>query len=94
MSYALVRDHNDDEVVGTAVGFNNMVCVLGTPLFLPVVSWILQHCWQGKMLNHAPVYSGTAFQMALSILPILYFVAGLICVCFLKETYCDRYSNN
>lgn len=92
MSYALVHDDNGDEVVGTALGFNNMACILGTPIFQPLVSWVLDYVWDGRLIAGAPVYSGENFRVALTSLPLLYLAGLVIMLFFVRETHCHRAS--
>ena len=93
LSFALIRDNNHDSVVGTAVGFTNMMCVLGTPIFQPIISLLLQHYWHGEIRSGVPLYSASDFKAALSCIPILYFAALIVALFFIKETHCESRFN-
>lgn len=90
-SYAVASEINPREIAGTSVAFANMASVIIGAFFQPIIGWILDLNWDGKMLNGAPVYSVHAFHMAFLQLPIcliLCFIAGF----FIKETYCKNTS--
>lgn len=90
LSFALVTDINNPQVVGTAIGFNNMAVVVGGALFQPMAGYILGLFWDGLVVNELPVYSIRSYQIALSIVPICYALGVLSSIFFIKETYCEH----
>ena len=89
LSFGMVKDNNPHAVVGTASGINNTFALIGSGvIFQPLVGVILHNLWHGKMSHGAPVYSTTSYQLALSIVPIAFFIALLVSLFFIKETYC------
>lgn len=87
ISFAVVKEINLPEHVGTASGFNNMAVVAGGALIQPLVGVLLHEFWLGDMARGIPIYHLAAYQKALLILPVCYFVALLISLFCLKETY-------
>lgn len=87
LSFALVKDNNPSDVVGTAIGFNNMAVVLGG-IFQFVVGLLLRYTWDGQLIHAVPVYSVHSYQIGLSILPISYGVCLLLSLWILRESYC------
>lgn len=92
LAFALVKDNNDADVTGTAIGFNNMAVVAGGAIFQPLIGIILHAYWNGAMQNGAPVYSGSDYQIALAVLPVCYLAAAIISAKFLRETFCKHYT--
>lgn len=89
LSFALVKDINPENTVGTAIGFNNMAVVAGGALLIPVVGLLLKLGWEGVIVDGVPIYAVAAYQKALLLLPICYFVSFLISAFMFKETYCE-----
>jgi MFS family permease len=91
LSFALVRDNNPNETVGTAIGFNNMLVVAGGILFQPLVGIILRLLWDGTVENGVPVYQIGHYQIAMLVVPLCYIVGMLMAGKFLHETHCKLY---
>ena len=90
VSFAVVRDYNPPQLVGTASGFNNLSVLIGGSIFQPLVGILLNHSHQSHLVNGIPVYSVDAYQNALIIMPICYFVSLLIVLFMLKESHPGR----
>lgn len=87
-SYALSSEINMPSVTGTSIAFANMASVIIGSSFQPLIGAVLDSSWDGKMLNGAPIYSLTAYQNALHILPLCLILA-LVVSFFIKETNCQ-----
>lgn len=90
LSFALVQDNTPHDLVGTAVGINNMAAVLGGVILQPLVGFILNAHWSGKMIYNIPIYSAMDYQVALILLPICSVIGLLVTLFFIKETRCKR----
>ena len=88
VSFALVKDNNKSEVVGTAIGFNNMAVVIGGALFQPLIGILLSLQWHAEKINNVPFYSVAEYQVAMCVLPLIYFLGFVLCQTVLKETRC------
>jgi MFS family permease len=93
LSFALVKDNNDADVTGTAIGFNNMAVVAGGAIFQPLVGFLLHEHWHGVTHDGAPVYSTGDYHMAMAVLPVCYIVAAIVSLKFLRETFCRHYTS-
>ncbi len=74
-----------------ALGFVNMVSVLGGAVFQPLIGWLLDLQWDGRLADGARVYAAETFRKAFIVLPMLYalaFVSGLR----VRETFCRPYA--
>lgn len=89
VSFAVVKDINLPDHVGTASGFNNMATVAGGALIQPLVGVLLHFFWQGEMQFGVPVYHVWHYQAALFILPLCYVVAWYLSHYHIKETHCQ-----
>jgi MFS family permease len=90
VSFAVVRDYNPPQLVGTASGFNNLSVLIGGSIFQPLVGILLNHSHQSHLVNGIPVYSVDAYQNALIVMPVCYFVSLMIVLFVLKESHPGR----
>ena len=91
MTFALVRDNNPPSIVGTSIGFNNMAVVIGGAILQPIGGFVLNHYWNGISHVHGvPKYTMHAYNVSLSIIPILYLIGFIVSFLFIKETYCKN----
>jgi MFS family permease len=91
--FAVVREITPIKISGTAIGLLNMLVMIGGIVFPPIVGKLLDLNWYGTMIEGARVYSGQAFTIALSVLP-LGILLGLILTFFVRETYCKIYAED
>jgi MFS family permease len=87
LSYALVAESNPRAITGTAMGIASVIIMAGGAIGQPLCGAILNHLWDGTLVNHVVVYSRANFQTAFSFI-VAGFMIGLACVFFLKETNC------
>lgn len=87
VSFAVVKENNTLEYVGTASGFNNLSVLIGGALFQPLVGYFLQNSGNSHLINGVPVYSVSSYQMALLVMPLCFFASLLIAIFLLKETH-------
>lgn len=87
VSFAVVKDNNPPELVGTASGFNNLAVLVGGAIFQPVVGLILQYSQGWSIVNDLPVYTIQDYNKALFIMPLCYFASLIIVWFLLKESH-------
>lgn len=87
VSFAVVKDYNPPQLVGTASGFNNLSVLIGGSLFQPLVGVFLHHSHNSHVVNGIHVYGINAYNYALSIMPLCYLLSMLIVVFGLKESH-------
>ena len=92
-SYALSSEINRPAVTGTSIAFANMSSVIIGSSFQPLIGAILDSVWDGKIVYGAPVYSLSAYQSAMHILPLC-LALSLFVSLFIKETYCQGMKPN
>lgn len=85
LSFAVVKQHNTPENMGTASGINNMAVLLGGAIFQPLVGYLLVANWDHTVINQVPIYSLRAYQKALFMLPLCYAIAGIVSIFFIKD---------
>lgn len=93
VSFAVVKDINKPEFVGTASGFNNLSVLLGGAIFQPIVGIILYNS-SSTMVNDVPIYSVQSYNNALLVMPCCYFASLIITLFFLKESHPDHPHNH
>ncbi|CZI02464.1 D-glucarate permease [Legionella pneumophila] len=90
VSFAVVKENNTPELVGTASGFNNLSVLIGGAIFQPLVGYILQQTGSWRIVNGAHVYSISSYQTALLVMPICFLASLLIATFLLKESHPAR----
>lgn len=87
VSFGVVFDRQPKHLFGTAVGFQNMCCVLGGFLLQPLVGVLLMH-FHGPSSSQSAIIQTAAFQEALWLLPFCYAMAALFAWWGVQETHC------
>ncbi|MCC5792517.1 MAG: MFS transporter [Legionellaceae bacterium] len=87
VSFAVVKDNNPANLVGTASGFNNLSVLLGGAIFQPLVGIFLHRSEHWYWINQTPVYTLKAYQWALLVMPLCYLLSLLIVLFILKESH-------
>ncbi len=87
VSFAVVKENNSAELVGTASGFNNLSVLIGGALFQPLVGYILQHSDSWRLVNGVHVYSLESYQKALLVMPLCFIASLIIAGFILKESH-------
>ncbi len=64
VGFAMIREHNPPEAAGVALGFQNTANMMPGAVLQPVVGWVLDLNWDGRMAAGARIYAPEAFQMA------------------------------
>ena len=49
LSFNVVNDQINPNIIGTAMGFNNLMIVISGALFQPLVGWLLRLNWNGSI---------------------------------------------
>ncbi|MGE3919477.1 MAG: MFS transporter [Gammaproteobacteria bacterium] len=94
LAFGVVKDINHPKCVGTAIGFNNMAVVAGGALLQPLAGLLLRFYWDGEMAHGVQVYSISAYQHAMAVLPLLYVLTIIVGKWFIKETHCKDVHQN
>lgn len=93
LTFAIAHEISPLKITATAIALTNMLVMLGGSIFQPLTGFLLDFFWTGTIINGAHIYSKTAYQFALSLLPICFFLAILMVV-FIKETFCQPTNNH
>ena len=90
LAFAVVKDNNSKDTIGTGVGFNNLCTVLGGIFVLPVVGMLIKWGWNGRILHGIPVYTLSEYRHAMYVIPITLVLAIFMSSFCIKETYCQQ----
>lgn len=93
VSFAVVKENNPPELVGTASGFNNLSVLIGGAIFQPLVGYILHHMDSSHMVNGVHVYNVSSYQSALLVMPLCFLGSLLIATFVLKESHPSHQSH-
>ena len=88
LSFAVVKDNAQHNQRATAIAVNNMAVVAAGALLQPLVGFLLAHHASWRSAEYIRLYVSTDYQYALLILPLIYLIALILSVFFIRETYC------
>lgn len=91
LSYPLVAESNPSALTGTSVGLASLLVMSGYAIFQPLCGHLMDWHWQGIVNNDIPVYSISDYHTAFALIPIG-FVISFVVACLLRDTYCQRLS--
>lgn len=89
ITFGLILDNNPKELIGTAIGFNNMAVISGAVL-QALAGYIINLYWSGAMINNSPSYSLYEFRYAFILLPAVSLIGLTTALFLLKETKCKK----
>ncbi len=84
LSFAVAREHNPPWANSAALGIINSFVVGSGAVLQPVIGYLLDLGWDGRMVDGARVYSIETFGFALQVLPWCC-LAGVAAACFIRE---------
>lgn len=85
--FGSMREVNSPLHSATAMGMVNM-CVVGSGAVMqPIIGWLLDLGWDGRVVEGARVYGADTYTTAFSVL-IGSNLLALVCILLLRETYC------
>lgn len=86
LSFDVIKQNNTSDNMGTASGINNMAVLMGGAIFQQCVGYILVANWGHLSAHHVPIYTLSAYQKALFMLPLCYAVAAIVSIFFIKDS--------
>jgi MFS family permease len=87
VGFAAAREHNPVALSATAIGLVNGAVTGAGALFQPLLGWLLDLNWQGRLVDGARVYDPAAYRIAFGAI-VVGCVIGFFCTLALRETYC------
>ena len=85
--FSIAKEIMPSRYCATAMGFTNMMNMIGIALIQPVIGKILDGLWDGKMVHGVRYYQLANYTTVLSLLPIALLIA-LALLPFIRETHC------
>lgn len=91
LCFACAKEMVSHEISGTTLGFTNtLITIISAVLVQPLLGNLLDWAWDGQMrLDGVPLYNQSAFQFALSVIPICLFLS-VILMLFVRETHPEK----
>ncbi|KTD51483.1 major facilitator family transporter [Legionella quinlivanii] len=90
VSFAVVKDNNPPELVGTASGFNNLSVLIGGAVFQPLVGVFLHQSSEWVNMRGVHVYTVASYNKALLVMPVC-FLISLLAVLLMRESHPQRW---
>ncbi len=88
LTFALARDNNRRDLVGTAIGFNNMALVASGMVLQFLIGYILHLNWHGEMIDGRHFYGVNDYRIALIVVPLCFLASWIISSLLIRETFC------
>jgi len=86
VTYATARESNAPAVSSAVYGMINAAVTGSGALFQPLIGWLLDLGWDGRLVDGARIYSADAYAGALAVLPAAGAV-GLLLALAVRETH-------
>ena len=81
------KHNSDHEFSGTTMAFINTLVMMSGVIFQPMLGWVLDFCWDGKMSEAGiRIYSHACYQVSILIVPVC-LVFSWFLLRFLNDTY-------
>ncbi|MDF1678754.1 MAG: MFS transporter [Legionellaceae bacterium] len=78
-SFSIMKEIHDTAYSGAALGFMNTANMVGGLIGLPLVGLVLNHLWDGQMLDGVKHYTTANYVLSLSLLPLMMLISiGLL----------------
>ncbi|HJN37762.1 MAG TPA: MFS transporter [Gammaproteobacteria bacterium] len=91
VTFGLITDIHDDDVTGTAIGFNNTAVIAPGALLVPLVGALINMHHGGTGHVHPlSSYTSLDFSYGLLAIPVILIMALFITLFFIQETHCKR----
>lgn len=87
LTWACAKEVNPPQLAGMSTSIANVGGFFGAAIMQPLVGLIMDHVWEGGMLNGVRAYSLADFRFGLSIV-ICLAIFGLVSALFIRETHC------
>lgn len=87
ISFAAARENNPVHLSGTAIGFLNGMVTGAGALYQPLIGWLLDLNWTGRIEGGARVYELATYRLALSVI-VVGACIGFLCALAMRETHC------
>lgn len=87
VGFAFTREHNRAERAATAMGLVNLLNMGTAAAFQPLLGWLLDLNWDGRLVEGARIYSVATYRTAFVSMTILG-VLGIIAALLVRETHC------
>jgi len=89
LAFVTAREHNDRSVAATVMALVNITVMGCAAGFQPLIGWLLDLGWDGRLVDGARVYSAGGFEIALLTL-VIGCAAAVLAAVLLRETHCRQ----
>jgi len=87
LTFAIITENNINKVHGTSLGLNNGLIMMISAILPSFASSIIQYSLRSHDRTFANI-EHIDFLSGLSLMPIAFFIAFIVAIFFIKETYC------
>jgi MFS family permease len=90
VNFAAAKESNPPHLSGTTIGVVNGLVTAAGALFQPLIGWLLDLNWDGRIENGVRVYEVGDYQIAFTALTVGTAIS-VVCAIMTRETYCRPY---
>jgi len=93
LAFVMIRRFNQSNYVATAVGFVNMLSMVGSAFLTFLIGWLLDRVWQGGVsAQGVPLYVAKDYSLSLFVLPLFYALSAVLVIsCISDKKAEERY---
>lgn len=84
LSFAVIKEGNEESIKATAIAFNNMAVVISGAIFQPLIGKFIS----SSLVDGVVHYDAASFKEGMGILFVAYVLAFVVAALFIKETHC------
>ncbi len=85
--FSVMREYNAQHSTAASLGMLNMLVVGSGAVMQPLIGWLLDHRWDGTIVEGLRVYSADNYFSAFQVL-MLANVVAVVCCLLMEETWC------
>jgi MFS family permease len=89
--FAFIKESVPPSLAGTAMGVYNMGMMIATPILQPLIGWILDLTWAGRIQDGVRIYDLYSYKAGFSVM-LAWSILSCLMISFTKETHCRQTS--
>ncbi|RJR32807.1 MAG: MFS transporter [Desulfobacteraceae bacterium] len=89
LGFAFVKESVPPAYAGTGAGVCNMGVMMGPMILQPLMGWVLDNCWDGRLIDGIRIYDLAAYRSAFLVM-IAWSILAVILIALTTETYCRQ----
>lgn len=89
IGFAFAKESVPPSLAGTVSGVCNMGVMAGPMVLQPAIGWVLDHCWDGTLVQGVRVYGAEAYRAGF-LLIVIWSLLAVALLAMTRETRCEQ----